>query len=164
MTVKLALEAIESVDLPKMTLAERLVYIYLLRDSDKYGSLRLSQSDLGARLGVTRQTIVKHVDALTEKRLVTRQGHGRYRVFAEPWSVENVARRYVENLPPWAEFDVKQVAMLVYGESNDLDWDSGEIDQRIRELDAVEYRLQTSGLLTMDDDGTMRKPRVTTRR
>lgn len=162
MTVKSLLEAIEHDDLPKMTLAERAVYLYLLRDADKNGALRLSQSDLGARLGVTRQTIVKHIDSLMEKRLVNHRGHGRYRVFTEPWSVESVARQYVAGLLPGAEFDVQRLAVLAYGENNDLDWDGD--DPRVRELDVMEYRMKGDGLLTIDDDGTARKARPAGRR
>lgn len=162
MTVKSVLEAIESDDLPKMTLAERAVYLYLLRDSDKRGLLRLSQSDLGERLGVTRQTIVKHVDALAEKRLIVRQGHGRYRVFAEPWSVESIARKYVESMAPGEEFDTERLAVLAYGEQHDLIW--SDDDPRVRELESMEYRLQHAGLLAVDHEGKMRKPRGASRR
>ncbi len=162
MTVKSLLEAFEHDELPKLTLAERAVYLYLLRDADKNGALRLSQSDLGARLGVTRQTIVKHIDALIEKRLVSHRGHGRYRVFTAPWSVESVARQYVGSLEPGAEFDVQRLAVLAYGEENDLDWEGD--DPRIRELDSMEYRLEKDGLLTHDHDGTARKARPAGRR
>lgn len=147
-----------------MPLGERLVHLEACHLADRKGVVRLSQSDLAAKLGVSRQAITKHTDALAAKRLLLRQGHGRYRVFVEPWSVESIARRYVESLSPWARYDVEQLAVLVYGESNDLDWSGRSDDLRVRELDGVEHKLEAAGVLTMDDEGAFRKPRVAARR
>lgn len=100
MTTKAFIDAVESYDLPKMTLAERLIYLYLVRDSDVRHQLRLSQSDLAARLGVTRQTIVKHIESLREKHLVRHTGHGRYCVYPRPWSIDEEVRDYLLTLKP----------------------------------------------------------------
>lgn len=163
MTGQDALRTLEDGDaLDFGSISERCIYLYLRFHADRKGVVRLAMSELAAILKVNRQTVLKHVEALVQRQLLRRIGHGRYRVFAEPWSVESVARQYVGSLEPGAEFDVQRLAVLAYGEENDLDWEGD--DPRIRELDTMEYRLKHDGLLTIDDDGTARKARPTGRR
>lgn len=161
MPVRLLIDAIESDSLPGTPLGERLVHLEICHLADRKGTVRLSQSELAGKLGVTRQAVTKHTDALIAKRLLMRQGHGRYRVFVEPWSVEAIARQYAASLPPGAEFDVERLAVLAYGEANDLDWDGN--DPRVVELDATAYRLKHAGLLIEDEDG-FKRPRAAARR
>lgn len=103
-------------DLPRMPLGERLVYMELRYLSDRKGTLRLSQSDLANKLGVTRQAIVKHVDALISKRLVKRVGHGRYAVYADPMSLERVTLDYIKGLAEGDKALSEDVERLFYGD------------------------------------------------
>lgn len=144
------------------SISERCIYLYLRHHADRRGVVRLAMSELAAMLKVNRQTVLKHVEALVQRNLVRRVGHGRYTIYGEPWSVEAIARRHIDSLAPGAEFRVELVAALAYGESNDLDWNGD--DPRVRELDSLEYRLQSAGLLTMDEDGAIRKARPAGRR
>ncbi len=112
-------------DLPRMPLGERLVYMELRYLSDRKGTLRLSQSDLANKLGVTRQAIVKHVDALMAKKLVRRQGHGRYAVFAEPWSLDGEVVALLDSRKPGDEINPDPICRAIYGRG----WDEMFADE-----------------------------------
>lgn len=161
MTARMLLDAMERDDLPRMPLGERLVYLELCYGADRKSVIRLSQSDLAAKLGVTRQAVVKHIDSLASRQLVMRVGHGRYRIFAESWSIEKIAREYLSSLPIGAEFLVEELIRRAYGEDNDLDW-NGSNDPRVDELCAFGDRFQVAGLLTVADDGSLLKARPKT--
>lgn len=147
MTAKALLDSWEADDLPHMTLGERLVYMELRYSADKRGTLRLSQSDLAAKLGVTRQAIVKHVDSLMAKRLVARVGHGRYTVMAAPRSMFDAAKAYRATLHPGDEWSAWDFAEVAFGVRLTADSDDPRLDE------AMEYTetLRRAGRLHFDD-------------
>lgn len=147
MTTKALLDSWEDESLPPMPLGERLVYMELRYAADKKGTLRLSQSDLAAKLGVTRQAIVKHVDSLMQKRLVARVGHGRYTVMAAPRSLFDAAKAYRARLAPGDEWWSWELAEEAFGVKIAVDSDDPRLDE------AMEYTemLQRAGRLHYDD-------------
>lgn len=147
MTSKALIESWERDDLPKMLLGERLVYMEMRFLSDRKGTLRLSQTDLSAKLGVTRQAIVKHVDSLTEKRLVRRIGHGRYTVCADPYSLFDAAKDYRATLKPGDEWDAWDLAEIMWG----IKFSADTMDPRINEALAYTEMLEKNGRLIYDE-------------
>lgn len=129
------------------SLSERLIYLYLRYHADRKGIFRLSLTELASQLNVNRQTVIKHIDALMKASLVTRQGHGRYRIHAAPWSIRDVAKGYLDSLQDGEEFDTSKLAVLAYGEH--LDWSSD--DPRTDELIEYAGKLERAGWLTMDE-------------
>lgn len=129
------------------SMSEGYVYLYLRHHADKKGIFRLAMTELAAMLNVNRQTILKHVDTLMEKQLVTKQGHGRYRIHADPWSIRDVTKAYLDSLPEGANFDTTRLAEMAYGER--LDWSSD--DPRADELLEYCIKLERAGWLVADD-------------
>jgi DNA-binding transcriptional ArsR family regulator len=97
------------------SLSERCIYHYLLFHADKKGVFRLAMTELASVLDVKRQTVQKHVDSLIEKRLVRRVGHGRYRVYREPWSLDAEVRAYLDSLKPGAVIDPTPICLSLWG-------------------------------------------------
>lgn len=112
---------------PFSSISERCVYLYLRFHADRHGVLRLAMTELAAMLGVNRQTILKHVDTLLAKRLIRRQGHGRYVVYGQPWSVQSEISAYLDSLKPGAEADPDVVSQALYGRSGD-DFPTHQLD------------------------------------
>lgn len=139
MTSRDAVLSLEDTELEFGSLSERLIYLYLRFHADRKGVVRLSMAELAAQLRVNRQTVVKHVDALQERHLVTRQGHGRYRVHAEPWSPKEVARAYFKSLAPGDEWDIVALEHRAYGRTLlDTDEDYARSSELIEYLNALE--------------------------
>lgn len=136
------------------SLSEHLVYLFMRLHADRNGVFRLSMTEFAAQHNVNRQTILKHVESLLAKQLVTRQGHGRYRVHAEPWSLRTVAGRYLDTLQAGDEFDTAVFGKLAYGES--LPW--GDNDPRTDAIIEYTEKLERAGRLTFGDrDGEYHK-------
>jgi hypothetical protein len=147
MTARDAIASLDDQGLEFGTLGEHLVYILLRYNADKRGIVRLSMSELAAQLRVNRQTVLKHTGALQERKLLTRQGHGRYRVHAAPWSLRDVARAYLDSLKVGEMWDPNEFARRLYGES--VDW--AGTDPRVEEVLAYQQKLETAGLLVYDE-------------
>jgi DNA-binding transcriptional ArsR family regulator len=154
MTSRDAIASLEDTELEFGSLSERLIYLYLRFHADRKSVVRLSMAELAAQLGVNRQTVVKHVDALKERHLVTRQGHGRYRVHAEPWSLRNFAKAMLDELKDGDVFDVNEMARRAYGEPPDWAGD----DPRAEEVLEYQLRLERAGIIWTDEyTGTVYK-------
>lgn len=147
MTAKALLDSWEDDELPQMPLGERLIYMEMRYAADKRGTIRLSQSDLAAKLGVTRQAIVKHVDSLMEKRLVSRTGHGRYTVMSAPRSLFDAAKAYRAKLKPGDEWSAWDLAAEAFG----IEFAPDSTDQRLNEAMAYTETLQRAGRLHYDE-------------
>lgn len=150
MTRNALLEAWERDDLPKMLLGERLVYLEMLYLGNRSGTLRLSQTDLANKLGVTRQAIVKHVDGLMAKKLVRRVGHGRYAVHAEPWSLDRIARAYLRDLKAGEIAWQAELERRAYGD--ELNGDDPCWDERSSALIDAMIALERQGFLSFNED------------
>lgn len=131
------------------SMSEGYVYLYLRYHADKKGVFRLAMTELAAMLNVNRQTVLKHVETLMEKRLVARQGHGRYRVHAEPWSIREAARACLAELNEGDELLVSTLAKRAYGE--DLDYGAAADDPREKELFEYLEKLEKAKMLRYDE-------------
>ena len=147
--------SVEHTDQLKLgSLSERLVYLYLRYHADRKSVVRLSMSELASTLEVNRQTILKHVNTLMEKRLLTREGHGRYRVHSEPWSLRNYVQPMLAALNDGDVLDTSELARRAYGEA--LDWSSE--DPRIEEVFQYTQRMERAGVVWHDElTGDLRK-------
>lgn len=128
-------------------LGERMVYLYMRYHADKKGILRMPLTEIAHRLETSRRTIMDHVESLLAKKLVTREGHGRYRVHAEPWSLRTFAKQMLDALQEGEIFDTSKLATMAYGES--LDWASE--DPRVEEVLEYAQRLERAGLIWSDE-------------
>ena len=130
------------------SMSEGYVYLYLRYHADRKGVFRLAMTELASLLNVNRQTVLKHVETLMEKRLVARQGHGRYRIHPEPWSIREAARACLAELKEGDELSMSVLARRAYGE--DLDW--GSVDDP-REKEVFDYleKLEAARMLRYDE-------------
>lgn len=128
------------------SMSEGYVYLYLRHHADKKGIFRLAMTELAAMLNVNRQTILKHVDTLMEKQLVTKQGHGRYRIHTDPWSFRDIVSAYLNTLDEGQEFDPSALFQAAYAEKPD--WSSD--DPRVDEVLTYANKLEQAGWLQHD--------------
>jgi biotin operon repressor len=137
----------ENTDLKFSSLGERCVYLYLRFYADRKGRVRVSLTDLAEQLDCSRRTINDHVKSLLEKRLLTHQGHGRYRAHATPWSLRDVGRAYLSTLDTGDEFDTSTLFTLAFGE--DGDW--GSADPRLTETLNYAETLERAKILAFNE-------------
>lgn len=147
MTAKDLVESAEADGIEFGSLGERCVYLLFRYHGDRKGIVRISLTEMAARLGVSRRTITDHVEALVVKRLMSRQGHGRYRIHAAPWSLRDVARAYRETLQEGDEWDGFTFAEMAFGERFSAD----SSDPRLDEALAYSQSLERAGLLVHDE-------------
>lgn len=152
MTSKDMIDSAETDGLAFGSLGERCVYLLLRYHADKKGVVRISLTEMAARLSVSRRTVNDHVDGLMERRLLIREGHGRYRVHAEPWSPRDVARAYFKTLAPGDEWDILALEHRAYGRSLG---DTGEDDERFKELIGYMDALIQGGFLAEGQNGSV---------
>lgn len=156
MTSRDAVESLDNTDLEFGSLGEHLIYLMFRHNADKKGIIRLSMVELAAQLRVNRQTVVKHLEGLVKRQLVTRQGRGRYKVHPEPWSAKEIIRKHFLSMTPGDEWSIDDLERIVYSESLDA------YDPRFTEL--VEYtdKLVKNGFLNEDaQSGIIRRTRKT---
>lgn len=134
-------------DLPEMLLGERLVYMEMRAASGSKGKLRFSAVDLSHKLGVNRQSIIKHVDSLMAKGLVRRESHGRYTVYAKPYSLLDAAKDYRATLKPGDEWNTLDLAEIMWGEQ----LDPASMDPRVNEVIDYTMMLEKAGRLEYDE-------------
>lgn len=138
------------------SMSEGYVYLYMRHHADKKGVLRLAMTELAGMLGVNRQTILKHVDTLMAKRLVDREGHGRYRVFDAPRTIRDHAADYFASLKVGEEYDSGELYSRVYGRKADYNANDPDLDQVMD----VAVELEQAGFLATDPNSfTMTKLR-----
>lgn len=101
------------------SISERCVYLYMRFHADKRGVFRLAMTELAAILNVNRQTVLKHVETLLTKHLIRRQGHGRYVVFAQPWSLKAEVVAMLDSLKVGDEVDLDPICRSLYGRGRD---------------------------------------------
>ena len=130
------------------SMSEGYVYLYMRFHADKKGVFRLAMTELAATLNVNRQTILKHVETLITKRLVRKIGHGRYVVYAEPWSLSSIAKRYMAELKEGSVFDLDVLAERAYGELID----HGSNDPRSDEMYNLLSKIERVGLLSFNEN------------
>lgn len=97
------------------SISERCIYLYLRYHADRRGVVRLAMSELAAMLKVNRQTVLKHVEALVQRNLARRVSHGRYKVYAEPWTLQGEIHDYLLSLKPGQAVEVDPVSRSVWG-------------------------------------------------
>lgn len=64
---------------------QKIVLLELAFQADKKGVIRMPQTELAERCGVTRRTLATWVNAFCETGLVSRHGHGRYQLNTDAW-------------------------------------------------------------------------------
>lgn len=64
---------------------QKIVLVELAFQADKKGVIRMSQTELSERCGITRRTLATWINAFCETGLVSRDGHGRYRLNIDAW-------------------------------------------------------------------------------
>lgn len=101
------------------SISERCVYLYMRFHADRKGVFRLAMTELAAILNVNRQTVLKHVETLLTKHLLRRHGHGRYVVFANPWTLKAEVVALLDSLKPGDEVYPESICRSLYGRA----WD-----------------------------------------
>lgn len=130
------------------SISERCIYLYMRFHADKKGVFRLAMTELASILNVNRQTVLKHVETLIAKRLVRKIGHGRYAVYAEPWSLGGIAKRYMADLKEGAVFNLDVLSERAYGELID----HSSTDPRSDEMYNLLSKIERTGLLSFNED------------
>lgn len=148
MTAKDLIQSVDEGDAHRFTsMSEGYVYLYLRFHADKRGVFRLAMTELASMLNVNRQTVLKHVETLIQKRLVTREGHGRYHVHAEPFSLRDAAKAYRATLKPGDEWWTYEFAKIAYG----IEFDAESTDPRLDEAMAYTQTLEQAGRLIWNE-------------